>query len=63
MHNKLKNTLSVNESLKINQQEIEFRNQPCHHPASQKIQIDIINPLIDEMETHIFCKVCKSLIN
>ena len=63
MHNKLRNELSLNESINFTQQKIEFKNHSCHHPASHKIQIDIINPLIDEQENHTFCKLCKFLIN
>jgi hypothetical protein len=47
----------------LKQHEIDFENYSCPHPNQHRISIDIINPLIDEMETHDFCRACREIIN
>ena len=45
------------------QQKLGLSNKWCNHPQRYRIKADIINYLIDEIETHEFCSACSELIN
>ena len=44
-------------------QKLETTAWQCVHPKRHIINIDVLNPLIDEMENHKFCTACDTIVD
>lgn len=45
------------------QQKMGTGKKWCIHPGRYRINADVINYLIDEIETHEFCSACDEILN